>query len=69
VPLCDAVKPLTENVARALGLYPRKGALLEGSDADLLLLDDELRIRAVFAGGEAMMTDGVVRKKWQWAEN
>ena len=68
VPLGKAVKPLTENVAKALGLYPRKGALLEGSDADLLLLDDDLAVRAVFASGAPLMTDGVVRRKWQWAE-
>lgn len=67
VPLRDAVKPLTENVARALGLYPRKGALLEGSDADILLLDSDLNIRAVFVGGEEFMAGGAVKKKWQWS--
>ena len=30
---------LSENPARILGVYPRKGALLPGSDADLVLVD------------------------------
>lgn len=58
VSLSDAVSVLTENVARGLGLYPRKGLLAEGSDADLLLLDDTLDIRFVMAGGRVLSRDG-----------
>lgn len=57
VPLGDAVKVATENVARALGLSPRKGRIAPGSDGDLLLLDDELRIDTVIAGGKVMMRE------------
>lgn len=32
---------LCENPARILGIYPRKGALLPGSDADLVIVDPE----------------------------
>lgn len=32
---------LSENPARLYGLYPEKGALLEGADADLVLIDPE----------------------------
>jgi cytosine/adenosine deaminase-related metal-dependent hydrolase len=35
----DAVELLAEAPARILGIYPRKGALLPGSDADLVFAD------------------------------
>lgn len=35
---------LSESPARILGLYPRKGALLPGSDADLVIVDPERRV-------------------------
>ncbi|HEX2222235.1 MAG TPA: amidohydrolase family protein [Candidatus Limnocylindria bacterium] len=41
LPLSRAVELLAEAPARLLGIYPRKGALLPGSDADLVLVDFE----------------------------
>jgi len=38
-PLSELVPLLTEAPARLFGLYPRKGALLPGSDADVVVLD------------------------------
>lgn len=61
--IADAVAPVTRNVARALELYPRKGVLRTGSDADLLLLDSRCDIDTVIAGGELMMQGGVILKK------
>lgn len=43
------------NPARGLGLYPRKGALQEGSDADLLLVDEKGRLTMVFASGRLVL--------------
>ena len=60
VPLHQALAPCTENVARALQLYPRKGCLCAGADADLLLLDDRGHIDTVFAGGRKMLEHGAV---------
>jgi len=57
LPLSEAVSVLTENVARGLGLYPRKGVLQSGADADLLLLDGNLDIRMVMAGGHILLRD------------
>jgi dihydropyrimidinase len=38
-PLSELVTRLAANPARAAGLYPRKGVIWEGSDADLVILD------------------------------
>ncbi|HEY3062263.1 MAG TPA: allantoinase AllB [Chloroflexota bacterium] len=43
LPLPRVVQLLCANPARRLGLYPRKGALLPGSDADLALVDLDAR--------------------------
>ena len=50
VPLLDAVRMATENPARRVGLAD-KGRIQAGMDADLLLLDERARVRAVFAQG------------------
>lgn len=54
-PLEKAIKPATENAARSLGLYPKKGVLAEGSDGDVVLLDGDLMPDTVFAKGKLMM--------------
>ncbi|MBN1966860.1 MAG: dihydropyrimidinase [Anaerolineae bacterium] len=43
LPLPRLVQLLSENPARLFGLYPRKGALLPSSDADLVIYDPEPR--------------------------
>jgi beta-aspartyl-dipeptidase (metallo-type) len=53
----EAVRPFATNAADfyRLGL---KGRISEGKDADLLILDNDLGLDAVIAGGRAMMRDG-----------
>ncbi|MBI4526006.1 MAG: amidohydrolase family protein [Deltaproteobacteria bacterium] len=41
ISLADLVRCLSENPARILGIYPRKGTLLPGADADLVVVDPE----------------------------
>jgi N-acetylglucosamine-6-phosphate deacetylase len=50
--LAEALPMLTSNPARALGLQGRKGRLAVGYDADLVLLDEQLAVRATLVGGE-----------------
>lgn len=59
----EALTYVTSNVARALELYPKKGCVAEGSDADLLILDEDLGLNTVIARGVEMMKDGEILKK------
>jgi N-acetylglucosamine-6-phosphate deacetylase len=51
VPLGSAVRMLTANPARQLGLAARKGVLAPGADADLVFLDDKLEVSGVMTRG------------------
>jgi dihydropyrimidinase len=44
IDLCRLVRVLSENPARIFGLFPKKGAIQEESDADLVLFDPTLRL-------------------------
>jgi beta-aspartyl-dipeptidase (metallo-type) len=56
--LADALRPVTVNPARALGIDARKGSIAPGKDADLIALDDALAIRTVYARGRCLVRDG-----------
>ncbi len=43
ISLADIIRVTCEAPARLFGLYPKKGSLLPGSDADLVILDPEKR--------------------------
>lgn len=51
VPLAAAVTAATRTPARVLGIDDRVGTLAPGKDADLVVLDADLRVIAVMAGG------------------
>jgi len=64
LPLEEALLPLTRTPAWLYGLQGRKGALAEGFDADLLVLDrDTMDIKGVVARGSIMMKEGELLKK------
>jgi len=56
--LSDALRLVTQHPARALGLEARKGTLAPGLDADIVLLDDDLQVRGVYARGRCLLADG-----------
>jgi len=69
--LCDLVRVTSEQAAKLYGLYPKKGCLLPGSDADLVIFDPEdawtiragaLRMNVDFSPYEGMEVRG---KVWQ----
>lgn len=51
VSLKNAVQMATLNSARLLGVQKRKGVIAPGADADLVLLDEKLRVRGVMTRG------------------
>ncbi|SNX55098.1 beta-aspartyl-peptidase [Thermoanaerobacterium sp. RBIITD] len=55
LPLEQAIKIITENVAKILFLYPNKGYIKEDSDADFVILDNNLNISSVIARGKFMI--------------
>ncbi|HUV63042.1 MAG TPA: N-acetylglucosamine-6-phosphate deacetylase [Sedimentisphaerales bacterium] len=51
-PLASAIRTVTENPARLLGIDDKKGTIAPGKDADLVLLEDDLSISATMVGGK-----------------
>lgn len=59
VSLEEGISIITKNPAQALKLFPRKGAIVEKGDADLVLLNNKLDIDTVIAKGRVMVRQGV----------
>lgn len=51
IPLQDALRMLTANPAKLLGIEFKKGALRTGADADIVLLDENLQVTNVWTRG------------------
>lgn len=51
VPLADAVKMITATPARIMGMQERKGSLLAGKDADIVIFDDNISIDITMVKG------------------
>jgi N-acetylglucosamine-6-phosphate deacetylase len=54
--LATAIKTVTENPARLLGLEHRKGTIGIGLDADLILLNEDLSVHQTLVGGEIVFS-------------
>jgi N-acetylglucosamine-6-phosphate deacetylase len=54
IPFASALRMLTANPARQVGLGTRKGVLAAGADADLVFLDDKLEIAGVMTRGAGL---------------
>ena len=51
IPLEDAVRMASETPARLMGVSDRTGTLQRGKDADIVILDRKLNVRAVWSMG------------------
>lgn len=56
--LAEALPMLTRVPAKSIGLYPRKGSLRIGADADLVFWDEERGVMATFIGGKCVYRRG-----------
>ena len=63
MPLETALRPVTSSPAAAIGMYPAKGCVREGSDADLIIMDKDLSIIKVFAMGKLAADGGEALRK------
>lgn len=52
IPLQDAIRMASETPAKLMNIYDRKGSLEKGKDADMIVLDNNLNLRAVWSMGE-----------------
>ena len=50
-PMEELLPALTENPARLIGVFDRKGSIADGKDADLVVLDSDNRVERVFTKG------------------
>lgn len=67
VTLPEAVGMLTRNPARSAQVSKRKGMLSIGCDADLVLLDESLRVQATICGGAVAYATDVWRERLEMA--
>lgn len=62
--MSEVLKTVTVNVAKILKIYPVKGTIKQGSDADVLVLNkNSLDIDKVFINGEQFVEKGMVLRK------
>jgi N-acetylglucosamine-6-phosphate deacetylase len=54
VPLASALRMVTANPARQIGLGARKGVLAPGADADMVFLDEKLEVAGVMTRGAGL---------------
>lgn len=52
IPLADAVRMAASTPANIMGVAGRKGSLIEGKDADIVIFDEDIRIRKTIVGGK-----------------
>ncbi|RXT04376.1 N-acetylglucosamine-6-phosphate deacetylase [Ammoniphilus sp. CFH 90114] len=58
----EVIRMASENPARQLGVFNRKGSLLPGKDADVVVLDHEMKVRMTFCRGQLAFLQEEVEK-------
>jgi N-acetylglucosamine-6-phosphate deacetylase len=60
--LADAVKMVAENPAKILNIFQRKGSIAENKDADLVVLNEDLKVVLTVCGGKVVYEDTLHRE-------
>lgn len=50
--IAKVVAMATANPAKLLGIYPQKGVLKEGADADIAIFNNDLFCQSTYVGGK-----------------
>jgi len=59
VPLTDAIKMITSTPAAIMGVADRKGSLVVGKDADIVIFDQDIKIQYTIIGGKVVHSSTV----------
>lgn len=54
ISLCDVIQTVTLNPAKELGIYGEKGSLEPGKQADIVIFDQNIEIKATFVKGKVV---------------
>lgn len=60
---CQASKCASEHPARLLNLYPSKGSLDIGADADLVIINEQIDVMATFVAGQLIWSNSETIKE------
>lgn len=63
VPLLDAVRMASNTPASILGIADRKGSLIPGKDADIVIFDDNIQIQNTIVNGRIIYDKALGKKK------
>ena len=63
VQLEHVLRMVSETPARLMNVYDRKGSLEKGKDADILIIDENQRVRAIWAMGKLLEGSNTLFKK------
>lgn len=58
IPASEAILPVTATVANVLKIWPQKGCVAAGSDADFTIVNDDFALQHVWAKGRHMVENG-----------
>ena len=63
VSVTDAVKMMSYTPARIMNVADKKGSLVAGKDADIVIFDDDVNIKTTIVKGKLVFGDAVKKPK------